>query len=160
MVTQARLHEILSYDPETGIFTWKCRVSRTAAGSVAGTVRANGYLRIKFDRSLFYAHRLAWLYVYGTVPIGYIDHIDGNPGNNAISNLRDVSQLINAQNIRRPKSHNKSTGVLGVNKNGSKFRAKICVNGLHKHLGCFLTPEEAHEAYLKAKRLLHVGCAI
>ena len=34
-----------------------------------------------------YAHRLAWLFVYGEMPSGKIKHIDKNKANNAIDNL-------------------------------------------------------------------------
>lgn len=63
------------------------------------------------------------------------------------------------QNQCRPKRDN-STGFLGVRPSGSRFSAKIVVNKKHIHLGSYLTPALAHEAYIKAKRELHPGCTI
>lgn len=54
-----------------------------------------------------------------------------------------------------------ATGLLGVSKADSRgFRARIFYAGKETHLGTFKTPEDAHAAYLAAKRRLHAGCTI
>jgi len=63
---------------------------------------------------------------------------------------------VNLQNIRRARSDNRS-GLLGVARDKTGFRAVIKVAGKQKYLGTFPTPELAHSAYLSAKRLLHEG---
>lgn len=153
-MTPERLHELLKYNAETGLFTWVkvrrgCRI-----GGVAGCRMKSGYIIIRLDDELFYAHRLVWLYVHGKWPIDQLDHIDGNRANNKLSNLREVSNLENAQNIRGPKSKNRS-GFLGVRKENSKWLAEIKVNYKPIRIGLFATPEEAHEAYILTKRRLH-----
>lgn len=160
MLTQAKLHELFFYDPETGIFTRKKRAGHMPAGSMAGCID-EGYIRISIDKKMFRAHRLAWLYVYGHFPSGVIDHIDGNTSNNQIRNLRDVNNSVNAQNLKRAMKTNNSTGMLGVSKrkNGT-FLAQIFANGKTKYLGVFKSPHEAHQAYLNAKRAIHEGCTI
>jgi hypothetical protein len=153
-MTPERLHELLNYDPKTGLFTWAKARRRCRLGSVVGCQMKSGYISIRLDNELFYAHRLAWLYVYGKWPTDQIDHIDGKRDNNKVCNLREVSNLENAQNIRGPKAKN-SSGFLGVRKENSKWLAEIKVNYKPIRIGLFATPEEAHEAYILTKRRLH-----
>lgn len=160
-LTAERLREVLAYDPETGIFRWKVsRPNGVKPGNIAGTSHKDGYRYIKVLGSNWKAHRLAWLYVYGEWPKDVIDHINGESSDNRIANLRDVDRVVNAQNQRRAHKSNKSTGLIGAAKNWGQFRAGIRIGGKMKHLGNFKTPEEAHQAYLTAKRELHQGCAI
>lgn len=160
MLTQARLKEFLSYDPDTGIFTWIKQRSRSTPGSIAGCDDGRGYVVFQLDRKRHYAHRLAWLYVYGYIPGLEIDHMDGCKSNNRISNLRDVSSQINRQNLRKATARNVSTGVLGVRMLKGKYLSQITIDGKDRHLGTFDSPEDAHKAYLKAKREYHEGCTI
>ena len=76
-ITEARLKERLHYDPDTGIFTW-LKMSRQPKrlGSVAGG-RCDGYIQIYLDGLIYRAHRLAWLYMTGEWPVGYLDHKNG-----------------------------------------------------------------------------------
>jgi hypothetical protein len=158
-ITQARLKELLHYDLETGAFTWL--VSKkgpgAAAGRTAGSTRYDGYIQIKLDGRKYWAHRLVWMWLYGFWPDQNIDHIDGNPSNNAISNLRDVSQAWNIHNIRKDKPRNASNLPRGVYQiNGGNFYARIRSNGT-LHLGTFATIQEAQTAYLKARIARHPG---
>jgi hypothetical protein len=159
-LTQARLKELLHYDPETGVFTWRVTRSRTKAGSVAGTVKGDGYLSIGISRKYYRTQRLAWFYVYGVWPDGVIDHINRDIYDNRIANLRDVSVGVNAQNLAGA-NRRSSTGLLGVRRvrkpNGDKFQAAIRVDGAFHYLGCFGSPEEAHSVYIEAKARLHEG---
>lgn len=161
-ITAAFLRELFHYDPETGVFTrLVTRPGKGArVGDVAGTLKPSGYLTIWICGANHMAHRLAWLYVHGKWPDHEIDHIDGNRANNAIANLRDVTRSVNHENLRRARSDN-AHGFLGVSPfKGKWWKARITVNGKWQHLGTFRTPEEAHAAYLEAKRRLHVGCTI
>lgn len=153
-MTPERLHELLNYDPKTGFFTWAKVRRRCRLGDVVGCQMKHGYIGIRLDNVLYLAHRLVWLYVYNRWPTDQIDHIDSNRANNKLSNLREVSNLENAQNIRGPKAKNKS-GFLGVRKENSKWLAEIRVNYKLIRIGLFATPEEAHEAYILTKRRLH-----
>jgi hypothetical protein len=107
----------------------------------------------------FMLHRICWIHYYGVEPKQDIDHIDCDKTHNAIFNLREVSKTVNSQNQRKAKSNNQ-LGVLGVSRNGSKFKAVICVNKATIYLGTFNTVEEASSAYLDAKRAYHDGCTI
>ncbi len=151
------LRELVNYDPDTGLFTWRIKpASRIKVGAPIGCVIDGGYLRVTINRNFYRLHRLAWLYVTGEWPRHDIDHIDGNPSNNAISNLRDVSRTINTQNKRGAMGHNKSSGLLGVSKPKNKWRARITFDGI-EHTTYHQTKEEACAAYLASKRMHHVG---
>lgn len=158
-LTAQRVRELMQYDPETGVFKWLVKPNRNIrVGEVVGTSRGSGQcLQTKIDGYFYRLHRLAWLYVYGSWPEADIDHIDGNPANNALANLRDVSRSVNLQNRRKAMGHNKSAGILGVSKKRNKWRARIKVNGRQISLGHFDTIEEAQAAYLTAKREHHPG---
>lgn len=154
MLTQKYLKEILSYDEETGIFSW-IRKKNGVKQSPAGTRENVGRRKIGIDRKQYFAHRLAWLYVYGEWPKLEIDHIDGNNDNNAIKNLRDVSRSVNMQNLKRSKKNN-GCGVLGISfRDNKKWVAQIGVNKKVIHIGRFDTKDEAKAAYLAAKRIFH-----
>jgi hypothetical protein len=168
-LTAQRVRDLLHYDPETGVFKWREGSNRGRGtgnrrpGELAGHVdAAEGYLRIRVERLLIRAHRLAWFYVYGEWPQGQIDHINGIRSDNRIANLRDVPHHINTQNQRAPNARN-TTGFLGVTfvKNRKEhYRAQIKVAGKILCLGHFSTPEEANEIYVQTKRRLHQGCTI
>lgn len=157
-LSHQRLCELLTYDPETGLFTWR---RGALAGQPAGSRTSDGYLRIGVDRARYKAHRLAWFYYHQSWPLHEIDHVDGIRTNNAISNLRDIRHSSNAQNKRKAQANN-ATGLLGVyfSRKERKYRSRILVNGKRQCLGFFASPEAAHAAYLKAKRLHHEGCTI
>ena len=173
------LTELFSYDPDTGDLKWKVRpVSHFVgedvaskwnaryAGSVAGTRlrRPSGDKRysevgIRATRGgrtkLYFCHRIAWLMHYGEDPQGFeIDHIDHDPWNNRISNLRKCSVVENVQNTLgiRVRKHDLPKGVY-VDK-GCIF-SQIRCNGVTHRLGYFKTAEEAHQAYCEAAKRFH-----
>lgn len=165
-LTADRLRHLLDYDPLTGSFTWRYRVSqRILAGHFAGgPSKGDGRWRITVDKKKYLAHRLAWLHVYGEWPAGQIDHIngDGHTGNNRIAELRSVTSQVNTQNQTRARSDNKHSRLIGAHydKQYGSWRSSIGHNGKQNYLGTFPTREAAHEAYVKAKRMLHEGCTI
>jgi len=156
-LTAQRLRELLHYDPQTGVFTWiKPNGRKLKPGMVAGSLdRDLGYIHIGLDWELHKAHRLAWLYVYSEWPANGLDHIDGNPSNNRISNLRDVPHAVNGQNRNRPNKNNKMK-LLGAWRNHDRWFSRIMDNGKLKYLGTFDTPEQANAAYVAAKRNLGI----
>jgi len=171
-LTQERVREILHYDYVTGVFT-RIGVTGTRTdmvGRVAGHQAArNGYIKIQLDGKLYSAHRVVWLYHYGFWPNSILDHINGVTWDNRLVNLREVSDAGSAQNVHAA-SKNSKTGFLGVRavfskakvraKVETRFSAQIGLNRKCIYLGVFKTPEEAHEAYVKAKRKLHPTCTL
>ena len=155
-MSKEQLNALLDYCPATGVFRWKVKASsRSPAGSVAGTKNKAGYIVFRLcGGSLQYAHRLAWLYVYGELPTG-IDHIDGIRDNNAITNLRPANQSENNQNrcVQR-KGRQWPIGV-GFYARYGKWTARISLDKRERFLGYFDSPDSAHAAYLAAKQSIH-----
>lgn len=156
MVTQERLKELLAYNPETGIFTWRVNRTGTAkASSIAGRVSNRGYLQIKIDGKLYSAHRLAWLYTHGEFPPDQLDHINRIRADNRISNLRIATGAENSQNYS--KRNDNSSGVIGVDwhKQSGKWQARIRLNNCRMSLGLYDTIEEAAAVRAAAKAKYH-----
>jgi hypothetical protein len=137
------LKELLHYEPETGVFTWRVNKGPFLAGDVPG--RAAGetksgrmvYPRVGIDGKRYIASRLAWLYMTGEWPSGVIDHINRNPLDTRFSNLRDVTQSMNCFNGGKRK-HN-TTGYQGVYKDKRNtelaYFSQIRINGKQTYLG-------------------------
>lgn len=147
MLTAKRLREVMHYDPETGVFTRLKNSRRTdLCGTVAGCPDDKGYIHIVVDGSRYKAHRLAWLYVTGEWPVGFIDHKDQAKGNNRFANLREATKAENSCNIST--AANNTSGVRGVyfHKMGGKWMAYITAAGKRIHLGLHESIDEAKVA--------------
>lgn len=156
MIGKELVTELLSYDSNTGIFTWNFRDQKhfktkhahqlwntRYAGRVAGAKKNDsGYIIISIKKTFYRAHRLAWLISYGSMPKNHIDHINGRRDDNCLSNLRDVTKLENNKN-RRLSSNNK-TGYHGItiHSNG-RFRAKSYEQNKQVHIGYFASLGDA-----------------
>lgn len=92
----------------------------------------------------------------GHWPTYQIDHINGDRSDNRLANLRDVSATVNAQNQRKAYANNRA-GLLGAHRAGKRYVARIRMPQARIFLGGFASAEEAHAAYVAAKRLLHEG---
>lgn len=154
MLTKDRLKEIVIYDPETGLFTWRFNRSNKKAGEIAGCLSPLGYVLLRLEKKLYKAHRLAWLYVYGEWPNGDIDHINSVKSDNRIANIRDTTRAENKQNMVRAHKDN-SCGTLGVTSHRDKFVAQITHEGRRIYIGIYKTIEQAHAAYIAKKREIH-----
>ena len=145
-----RLKEILDYNPETGLFTWKeKRKWSKEIGSVAGSVNTHHitgkkYLFIHTLGKQWKAHRLVFMFMTGKEPKGFVDHINGDSLDNRWSNLRDTDNKTNSRNTRRRKD-GVGSGVMGVRwyKLSSKWVAGIYHKGKNVHLGLFVDFDEA-----------------
>lgn len=148
MITQQELKELLHYNPDTGIFT------RKKSNNKSGTLTYSGYIRILIKNKPYYAHRLAWLYIYGYFP-KMIDHIDNDRANNSLHNLREVTDTENSCNLRIRKD-NKS-GIKGVSwfKRDKNWRARIQLNKKNIHLGYFDDINDAKNAIIEARIKIH-----
>lgn len=152
-----QLRSLLVYEPDTGEFTWRVSLPRSsrAAGDKAGCTRPDRYMQIVVRGVRYFAHRLAWEFSHGAIPQGSeIDHIDHNPSNNRLANLRLVTQAENRRN-RAADSRNKS-GVNGVHwsKSANAWSAQIRFNRTTKHLGYFKALKDAAAARKAAERRL------
>lgn len=155
------IKESIEYNPKTGVFVWK-NISKHHSeklGKKCGVwlkSKNKEYLVIQIAKKKWRAHRLAWYIYYGYIP-NVIDHINGDTRDNRISNLRDVTNLENAQNhLLRDISKKKSKLPIGVREtNSGRFCARIRVNGTCITIGTYDTPEMAHDAYMKKRVDLH-----
>lgn len=156
MISPTRLRAVVSYDRTTGSFVWIARLSnRVRVGDPVGRAHARGYVAASIDGVSYYLHRLAWLYEYGVLPTGEIDHINGDPSDNRIANLRDVTHQQNIHNARgwkRASSSFKGVHYTMEPKRRKRWTAQIKVNGVYRYLGRFHTEREAAVAYSDAAR--------
>lgn len=146
-ITAERLRELMTYNPETGQFIRRVAVRGNAAACVVGARTTHGYWSIQVDYRMYYAHRLAYLYMAGAWPPRKIDHRDGNRCNNAWRNLRRATDGQNALNSA-VRSDNTS-GFKGVSfvRGRGDWAAYINVNKRRIHLGYFGSKESAAAAY-------------
>lgn len=143
--------QIFNYDPDTGVFTYKVQRGPMRAGTEAGSINAEGYIQMRLDGKLQYAHRLAVLLITGQWPEGYVDHKDTNRANNRWRNLRVVTQVVNNRN--RSPHRNNTSGQVGVSWDSSRglWAANIGVGAQMVHLGRFSFYEDAVSARLGAE---------
>jgi hypothetical protein len=147
-MNQELVKELFVY--KEGALYWKKNRGRVLAGTRAGTPREKGHIQIVVNRKMYREHVLVWLMFYGEKPSLLIDHINGNPSDNRIENLRLAT---NAQNLaNRGKTKSNTSGFKGVYRHNqtNKWVASIKHLGKKYNLGCYSSPEEAHEAYKKA----------
>ena len=144
----------MDYCPDTGIFRWNSKRPKIQVGSIVGWTTDEGYRATKVDGKTYKLHRLAWLYHYGEMPKGQIDHINHCRSDNRIVNLRDATCLENAKNASKRKD-NKSghTGVV-KRKDTGRWIAQIAIGKITKHIGSYSTKQEAIDARKQKEREL------
>jgi hypothetical protein len=155
-LTAERVRQILEYDPESGEFRWREKIARKViVRKIAGASSKRGDVRIAINLKDYLAHRLAWLHFHGRWPANEIDHINGNPADNRICNLREATHAENGQNLARSRSNTSGhTGVSWHSQRG-KWQARIRGDGRYLHLGLFESKDEAAAAYQQAKAKFH-----
>lgn len=147
-LTHCQLVEALSYDAETGVFTWRERPliafadehhgriwNIRFAGKPAGAVGVAGYVYISLGKFRYRAHRLAWLYVHGEWPKGEIDHANHDRADNRLANLEAATPTQNRRNQTIRKSNR--FGITGVTwcENDQVWKPNITVNYRMINLG-------------------------
>ena len=161
------LRELLSYDPDSGVLTWKVRDRKwfktdrnyrwwntRFAGKDIACVDARGYILVCIFYKLYKVHRVAYAIYHDIWPSEQIDHINGIRTDNRIINLRNVS---NQENLKNQAINIKNTsGTIGVSwsKQSNKWIAQIKVNGKQKHLGYFTNIENA----ISARKQAEIDC--
>ena len=150
LITAEEARQLFSYNPDTGQLFRGGKTLREI------TCRDRyGYIVLGVRYKTIRAHRLVWLLHYGKWPVNFIDHVNGNPSDNRIENLREASYAENNRN--RSINRKNTSGFKGVtyDKSRRNWTAKITVGNKTSNLGRFPTPEEAHSAYCAAARKLH-----
>lgn len=149
------LKNIVHYDETSGAFTWLKSGKGVPKSRSAGTKNAAGYVQIQIKGRLYYAHRLAWLYMTGEWPKGQIDHVNLCKDDNSWSNLREAEEDQNKWNLGLSR-HNKS-GVKGVSfdQRTQRWRVRVCVSGACRSAGYFDSIEDAARAASDFRKLHH-----
>ena len=152
MITYEEVAELLDYNPDTGELRWKESRGCIKAGDIAGCTKPNGQVVVRINNHLYRAHRLAWLLYYQRWPKNQIDHIDHNPSNNKLNNIREVTASENLRN--QSLSIRNKSGVCGVgwHKKRRKWVAEVKLEQKTRHLGYFDNLEEAATARAEANK--------
>lgn len=144
ILTQERLKQLFSYDETTGFFKRYKKLGPKK--EIAGHAATAGHRQIMVDSKLYMAHRLAWLYVYGEFPKNLIDHINRNPDDNRICNLRNATYSENQQNTKVRKDNFCNAKGISYSIVEKKWRARISKNKKTFCLGRFDSIELAINA--------------
>ena len=115
--------------------------------------KITGYRRVginkkdyQYHRVVYFLHNNKWK-IHDSSTNNSIDHIDRDKLNNNIENLRVVTHQENLWNQN-------SKGYC-FHKASGKYQARIQVDRKEKHLGLFVSEDEARQAYLNAKAIHH-----
>lgn len=155
MVTTDRLRQLFDYCNETGALKRKVSISRSSkVGEAIGCKHPAGYVHASVDRKVYPLHHLVWIW-HGKTHTKFLDHIDRNPSNNRIENLRAVTHAQNMWNKSVQK--NNSTGASGVSwhKTKGKYQVRIGANGSRIHLGYFDDFDLAELVSIEARAKYH-----
>jgi hypothetical protein len=152
-ITKERLHELFEY--RDGALYWKIRPAQVVQiGDRAGSaiVGSRRYRQVRIDRKNYSEHRLIYLMFNGSLP-AVIDHIDCDPNNNRIENLRPCTNQENGRNRRG----SCASGVKGVgwHKYRKQWVVQLNVNGKNTHFGYFTNIKEAERMAKFVRHLFH-----
>lgn len=143
IATPKQICKAFSHDPSTGDLFWRDTPNgrgfrpRKRGEKVSMRPHTNGRLRIDFLARKYLVHRIIWCLEYGRWPRKFIDHINGDPADNRLVNLREVDNKMNCRN-QKLRSTNKS-GTMGVQwrKDRQQWIAVIARGGVRRSLGFF-----------------------
>lgn len=158
LATPEEIRKAFKCDPSTGqVYFNKIPKGRGYRPHLAGTlvqVRPdnNGRLRLNYRRRKYLVHRVIWCLVHQSWPDDMIDHINGDPQDNRIVNLRPVTNKLNCRNQKLRK--NNKSGTMGVQwrKDRQQWIAVIASNGKRRSLGFFDELDDAVQARRTAER--------
>lgn len=160
-LTQEEVRRLLDYNPETGELRWRATGKGRKKSRAAGCVDSTGYLKIGVNGRRYLTHRLIWLWFYGYFPENEVDHIDRDPSNNRLTNLREASRTCNSRNCG--KGARNTSGVKGVfwYARYGKWQSSIMVDHKEKQLARHTDFTEAVAHRLAAEQCLDwAGCDI
>lgn len=161
------LEECFVYEASSGVLFWKNRPrshfasnnshavwNSKHAGKAAGAINSTGRFSTKINRRLYQNHRIAWALVYKTWPSDQIDHINGDPSDNRIENLRVVTNTDNQKNRWLSKANTSGANGVSWHSRDKTWQAYVRDGRKQKTLGSFKTLAEAVAARKRAESLL------
>lgn len=146
-MNQELCHQLFDY--QDGCLSWKVGKGTAKAGDKAHS-NGNEYRAIKVNQKVYLEHKLVWLWHNGEIP-KELDHIDGNPANNRIENLRLATHSENMRNTRIRVDN--QSGVKGVHwcKTKNKWKVQLRFNGKQKYLGRYDSLDVAQQVIEQAR---------
>lgn len=150
--SQEELKRLVHYDPETGVITHLQTRGKAKAGEVAGALSQHGYWGLRICNRFISGHRVAWLYMTGTLPDQpvSVDHVNGNRADNRWANLRLATY--EQQSWNAPAHHCSKSGLKGAwpCRSTGRWMSMLQCGKRRLWLGRFDTAEQAHEAWINA----------
>ena len=143
-----QLNSLFVYDKQSG------NIVRKKSGKNAGYDGQHGR-RVQINGTSYAVHRIIWKMCYEKEPSCMIDHIDGNPFNNKLTNLREATHSQNLWNSDVVLSKSGIRGVCIKKNRTKKYQARIRKYGKSYHLGTFCCPALAAMVYRLAKAQFH-----
>jgi hypothetical protein len=149
------VHDVWEY--REGKLHWRIKAGRGTSvrrpgDEVAPAPDPHGYQFVTWRRKHYAVHRVVFLLVHGWLP-RFVDHIDGNPGNNLVANLRPATHLQNMRNAKTRKDN--TSGVKNVTPHQGRWIVRFSIDRKTRHFGCFDTIEEAREVAARVRADLH-----
>ena len=143
---------LLTFEYLDGNLIWKVDSgARKVKGNIAGSMEASGHLSTKWKGKRYKNHRLIYLMHHGDLP-EFIDHIDQDPSNNKIENLRPITKSQNMMNSNQSRSkYGKNISWHGGTQ---RYRVGITKNK-KQYVTVHRTLEEARVAVEKMRQELH-----
>jgi hypothetical protein len=157
------LRQLLDYDQKSGILTWKNRPKMhqngmtsghlaSINGKIAGSALRSGHIILSFNGGKYLAHRIAWAISHDVQDFDEIDHINGDPSDNRLENLRCVQHSENQKNLKRRSDNTSGVVGVGLHSQTGSWRAYINFAGKRHHIGLFATKDEAINARLAVQK--------
>ena len=163
-LTAEAARELLDYCPETGKVIWKERGlhwfkskgthkawNSRFSGEEAGDTRHDGYVRVCLLYKRYLLHRVVWLWVYGSWPTKDLDHINHDPSDNRICNLRSVTRTENCRNSSLSKCNSSGTTGVGWKPRARMWEVRISADDGVRYIGAFHKKDDAIEARKRAE---------
>lgn len=155
ILSSVDLHALFEY--RDGDLFWRVPAGPRGlikAGSKAGTMHPDGYKSVRIKNIMLKQHRVIFHMFHGFCP-KVIDHIDGNPSNNRIENLREATFSQNSWNSRG--QARKLDGIKGVywHKNKKLWIASCAINKRLHHIGYFQDKKDAEKAVMEFREKHH-----
>jgi hypothetical protein len=148
---EALLRQRFAYNAATGTISYRIDPPglsvKHKAGDIATHKGDKAYLKVYVGNPVnryIKAHRLAWFLFYGEFPQKHIDHINNDPTDNRIVNLREVTTQ---QNTWNAKAKTGTSRYKGVTWRRIRWGARIRKDGVLYDLGLYDNEEDAALAY-------------
>lgn len=148
MITQKLVKELFRYDD--GNLYWKVCRQNIRIGDCVGCLNNTGYMRTKINGKNYLVHRIIYLWHHGVLP-NILDHINGNPIDNRIENLREATNRQNQYNSKLRRDN--TSGIKGVNwkKSSQKWQVRVRIGTTRKTIGAFKDLELAELVSIEAQ---------